>query len=397
MHWVWTCQARLSTTSEHKMQQKWASSLSGRLLFALFFTLFLTACGSSGGRPKPAELQPLVSMIGARQVWVSPVGAGGNAASIAVMDGRVAVASGSGTVAVLDAATGADIWRVGTGAKLTSGVGYDGHLAAVASERNELMAVVGGQIVWRARLAAATYTAPLVAGQRVFVLTADRTVAAYDGNSGAKLWSQTRTGEPLILRQPGVLLAVGDTLVTGLGGRLVGINPSSGSIKWEVTVAVPRGGNDIERMVDVLGPPHRLGNQVCVRAYQVKVACVDAQRGTLTWNTNADGRTGLHGDDALVFGVENNDRPVAWQRTTGQKAWSQDKLLNRELTAPLALGRSVVVGDAFGFMHLLSREDGSLMARLPTDGSPIVSTPTLAGETLLALTRNGNLYAWRPQ
>ncbi|MBY0464044.1 MAG: outer membrane protein assembly factor BamB [Burkholderiales bacterium] len=379
------------------MQQKWALSLYFRQLFALFFVFLLTACGSSGGRPKPAELQPLVSMIGARQVWVSPIGAGGNAAALTVVDNRVAVASGSGTVAVLDVATGADIWRTGVGSKLTSGVGYDGHLAAVVSERNELMALVGGQTVWRSRLPAAAYSAPLVAGQRVFVLTADRTVAAYDGNSGAKLWSQTRTGEPLVLRQPGVILAVGDTLITGLGGRLVGLNPSNGSVKWEVTVAVPRGGNDIERMVDVLGPAHRLGNQVCVRAYQVKVACVDAQRGTLTWSTNADGRTGLHGDDAFVFGVESNDKPIAWQRANGQKVWSQDKLLNRDLTAPLALGRSVVVGDAFGFMHLLSREDGSQMARLPTDGSPIVSTPVLAGETLLALTRNGNLFAWRPQ
>lgn len=379
------------------MQQKWASALSNRLLFALFFVTFLSACGSSGNRPKPAELQPLVSMIGARQVWVSPVGAGGNASAVAVVDNRVAVASASGTVAVLDAGTGADIWRASAGAKLTSGVGYDGHLAAVVNERNELLAMVAGQTVWRVRLPAAAYSAPLVAGQRVFVLTADRTVAAYDGNSGAKLWSQARTGEPLILRQPGVVLAVGDTLVTGLGSRLVGINPSSGSIKWEVTVAVPRGANDIERMVDILGPAHRFGNQVCVRAYQAKVACVDAQRGTLNWSVNADGRTGLHGDDSLVFGVENNDKPVAWQRASGQKVWTQDRLLNRDLTAPVALGRSVVVGDAFGFMHLLSREDGSLMARLPTDGSPIVSTPALAGETLLALTRNGNLYAWRPQ
>ena len=379
------------------MQQKWAPSLYIRTIFALFFAILLVGCGSSGGRPKPAELQPLVSMIGARQVWVSPIGAAGNVSTLTVVENRVAVASGNGTVAVLDTATGSDLWRTAVGSKLTSGVGYDGHLAAVVSERNELLALVNGQTVWRSRLPAAAYTVPLVAGQRVFVLTADRTVAAYDGNSGAKLWSQARTGEPLVLRQPGVLLAVGDTLVTGLGGRLVGLNPSSGSVKWEVNIAIPRGGNDIERMVDVLGPAHRHGNQVCVRAYQVKVACVDTQRGTLTWSTNADGRTGLHGDDAFVFGVENNDKPIAWQRASGQKVWSQDKLLNRDLTAPLALGRSVVVGDAFGFMHLLSREDGSLMARLPTDGSPIVSTPALAGDTLLALTRNGNLYAWRPQ
>ena len=95
-----------------------------------------------------------------------------------VVDSRVAVVSSSGAVVVLDTITGADIWRVGTGAKLTSGIVFDGHLAAVASDRNELLAVVGGQVVWRARLAAATYSAPLVAGQRVFVLTADRTVAA---------------------------------------------------------------------------------------------------------------------------------------------------------------------------------------------------------------------------
>lgn len=336
-------------------------------------------------------------MIGARQVWVSPVGPGGNASSIGVSGNRVAVVSGNGTVAVLDATTGADIWRMNAGVKLTSGVGYDGHMAAAVSERNELIAMVGGQAVWRTRLPATAYSAPLVAGQRVFVLTADRTVAAYDGNTGARLWSQSRTGEPLILRQPGVLLAVGDTLVTGLGSRLAGINPSSGSIKWEVSIAVPRGSNDIERMVDVLGPAHRLGNQVCVRAYQVRVACVDAERGTLLWGSAADGRTGLHGDDGLVFGVESGDKPVAWQRANGQKAWTQDKLLHRDLTAPLALGRSVVVGDASGIMHLLSREDGSLMARLPTDGSPVVSTPALVGDTLLALTRNGNLYAWRPQ
>jgi outer membrane protein assembly factor BamB len=61
-----------------------------------------------------------------------------------------------------------------------------------------------------------------VAGNRVFVLAADRSVSAFDGQSGRRLWSQQRPGEPLVLRQSGVLLAVGDTLVAGQGGRLVG-------------------------------------------------------------------------------------------------------------------------------------------------------------------------------
>ena len=367
-----------------------------RTLFATVFVVLLSACSSST-RPKPAELQALVPLIGAKQVWVSPIGGGGSATPVTVVDNRIVAAGGNGTVAVLDVGTGADIWRVSAGSKLTTGAGFDGHLAAVVTDRNELVAMASGQVVWRQRLAATAYTNPLVAGQRVFVLTADRVVTAYDGNTGARLWSQTRAGEPLVLRQPGVLLAVGDTLVAGLSGRLVGFNPSSGSIQWDATIAVPRGGNDIERMVDLVGPPHRLGNQVCVRSYQVRLACVDAQRGSVAWSVSADGRSGLNGDDTYVFGVEAGDKPTAWQKSNGAKVWTNERLAYRGLTSPIALGRTVAVGDAAGWVHLLSREDGSLMARLPTDGSPIVGTPALAGDTLLAMTRNGNLYAWRPQ
>lgn len=373
------------------------SPLIRRTLFAIVSVAFLASCSSSGNKPKPAELTPVVPLISAKQVWVSPVGGSNTALSLSVSADRVAVAGGNGTVAVLQTSTGADVWRTSVGSAVTAGVGYDGHMAAAITERNDLVALVNGQEVWRQRLAASSHTAPLVAGQRVFVLTADRTVQAFDGNTGIRLWSQTRSGEPLVLRHPGVLLAVGDTLVVGLGGRLVALNPSSGSIRWDVNIASPRGGNDVERMVDLVGPAFRQGNDVCVRAFQAAVACVDAARGVLTWRQNSEGRTGLSGDDRHVYGTDSTGRVQAWSRANGQPVWTQDKLLHRGLGAPLLLGRSVVVGDAQGFMHVLSREDGSFMARLPTDGSAILSAPVLVGDTLLALTRSGNLVAWRPQ
>ncbi len=60
-------------------------------------------------------------------------------------------------------------------------------------------------------------------------------------------------------------------------------------------------------------------------------------------------------------------------------------------------GRSLAIGDAQGYVHVLAREDGKLLNRLETDGSAIVSAPLLAGQNLLALTRKGVLYAWRPE
>lgn len=397
MRWVWTPLPVMSNLERvDDMKKNSLLSLYLKAFFAALVIAVFSGCASSGSRPKPMELAPLLPMMSVKQVWSSPFGANTMASSLSVHGSQVFVASGNGAVALIDVNTGADIWRMNVGTGLSAGIGADGHLAAVIGLRNELIALVGGKEVWRQRLNAASYTAPLVAGQRVFVLGADRSVTAYDGNSGARLWTQSRTGEPLVLRQSGVLLAVGDTLVAGLGGRMIGFNPNNGSIRWEVQVAAPKGGNDVERMIDLIAPVSRFQDELCVRAFQIVVACVDAKVGRLKWTQPSDGRFGLGGDDASVFGTESDGHVVAWNRATGQKIWTQSGLLYRNLSSPLALGRSIAVPDGFGIIHLLSREDGTPMARLPTDGSPIVSAPVLAGDTLLALTQNGNLFAWRP-
>ena len=48
------------------------------------------------------------------------------------------------------------------------------------------------------------------------------------------------------------MLAVDDTLVVGLSGRLAGLNPSTGGVRWESPIASPRGINDVERLVDLV-------------------------------------------------------------------------------------------------------------------------------------------------
>ncbi|WP_382326795.1 PQQ-binding-like beta-propeller repeat protein [Hydrogenophaga sp. UC242_50] len=146
-----------------------------------------------------------------------------------------------------------------------------------------------------------------------------------------------------------------------------------------------------------MGPVSRIRNSVCARAYSAAVGCVDASRGAVVWTRAAQGTTGVHGDDRLVFGSESDGRFQAWQRATGEPAWSIDRLKYRGLTAPLALGRVVAVADSRGLVHLISREDGSEMTRLTTDGSPILAPPVLAGDALVVQTRNGGVFAWRPQ
>lgn len=348
-------------------------------------------------KPKPAELAPNPALLGVRQAWTARLGEVAFPMQPAVNGASVTIASGDGSIAAFDAASGRELWRGSAGAPLNAGVGTDGNVTAVVTRTNELVALTGGRPAWREKLASQVYTAPLVAGARVFVLGADRSVTAFDGATGRRLWSQQRPGEPLVLRQPGVMLAVGDTLVVGQGGRLAGLNPGNGTVRWEAPIASSRGINDVERLVDLVGRVSRVGNNVCARAFQSAVGCVDTTRGTLAWTQKANGSEGVHGDEASVFGTESDGKVIAWKRDSGQRAWASEQLLHRGLTAPLALGRSVVVGDSAGFVHMLSREDGSLLNRLSTDGSAIAAPPVTAGNTLVVVTRNGNVYGFAPQ
>jgi outer membrane assembly lipoprotein YfgL len=363
---------------------------------AMVLVAALAAC-SSTSKPKPAELPANVVVLGVRQAWNVKIPQVAFPLQANVSGDMVTVAGTDGTLVAIDARTGTEAWRTNVGAPLTAGVGSDGSMAAVVTNKNELVVLEGGKVLWREPLAAETFTAPLVAGRRVFVQTADRATSAYDGGSGRRLWIQQRTPEALVLKKPGVLLAVGDTLVSGVGGRLVGMNPANGSSRWEAPIAAPRGTNDVERLVDLTGSVSRVGDSVCARAYYVNIGCVDAARGGLLWSKPAVSAEGISGDGQFVVGTESDGNLVAWRRADGERAWQSDRLKYRDLTAPLVVGRSIVIGDRAGLLHFVSREDGAPLNRLTPDGSAIAATPVVAANTVVVVTRNGGVFGYRPE
>ncbi|WP_325344496.1 outer membrane protein assembly factor BamB [Xylophilus sp.] len=370
-------------------------ALAGAAL-ALAGCSYMPSWLSSSSKPKPAELGPIEAKLAVRQIWTARVGQIGFPLQVHVDGASAIVASEDGTVTALDTRNGQELWRASVGAKIAAGVGSDGKVSAVLTRTNEVVALAQGQVLWRQKLPAQGYTVPLVAGERVFVVAADRSIAAFDGRSGRRLWSQQRPGEPLVLSQPGVLIAVGDTLVTGFAGRLTGLNPGNGTVRWEAPIATPRGTNDVERLVELVANVSRSGDVVCARAFQAAVGCVNTLRGQVLWSKTANGATGVSGDGTLLFGTESNGTVVAWRQADGEKAWTSERLQYRSLTAPLLLGRAVVIGDSTGTVHLLSREDGSPLNRLVADGSAIAAAPVSAGDTLVLVTDKGTVYGFRP-
>lgn len=361
--------------------------------------LALSACSifSSAPTVKPAPLEAITPTIAGRVVWNSQVDSLGFPLSVVARGEQFIVAGGDGVVQALQASTGAVLWRSEPVGKLAAGVGSDGRFAAVVTRGNELVVLDAGKPLWRKPLSSPVFAAPLVAGERVFVLSVDRAVLAFDALDGRRLWDLRRPGEPLTLSQPGVIAAYKDTLVVGQGPRLAGVDPLRGTLRWEANVANPRGTNEVERLADLVAPLFRQGDLLCARAFQSAVGCVNAERGSMVWSRNNAGLQGIGGDADFVIGADASDRITAWKTANGDVAWTAEQFTQRKLSAPLMVGATVVFGDSEGYVHFLARDSGKTLLRLPTDGSAITVAPVAVGNTVLIATRKGGLYAMRPQ
>ena len=352
--------------------------------------LALAAC-SGPSRPKPTEISGVPVLQDVRTSWTANIGDVDFPLVASARDDRVALANSQGVVAVLDATTGKDVWRLKLDQAISAGVGSDGQQYAVVTRNNELVTLQDGKVQWRKNLPAQSFTAPLVAGARVFVLTADRSVIAFDGATGRQLWTQQRPGEPLVLKQAGVLLAFKNTLLVGLSGRLAALDPNTGVVRWESAIATPRGTNDVERLVDLVAPFDRIGDVVCVRAFQTAVGCVNAERGQGVWTRPSVGEMGVSGNENLLIAPISNGVVQAFNRSNGERLWETERLKYRILSAPLVTPRGVLVADNGGWLYLLSLADGALLNRIKLDSEALATAPVLAGGRYVVVTREGRV------
>ena len=106
----------------------------------------------------------MVALVSARQSWSGRIGTANFPLEISVSGNRVGVAGGDGSVALLDAQTGRDIWRMALNTPIAAGVGSDGKVLAVVTRANEVVAMQDGRELWRSKLAARAFQAPWVAG-----------------------------------------------------------------------------------------------------------------------------------------------------------------------------------------------------------------------------------------
>ena len=354
------------------------------------------ACSGPSG-PQPAELPRLDKPQPVRVLWSANVGGADRFTFLpALAGGSVYAAARDGTVTRLDESTGEVRWRAALELRLSGGVGADERTVAVASEEGEVVALeaASGAVRWRARVSSEVLAPPAIGAGLVLVRSIDNRVFAFGADDGKRRWVYQRAPSSLVVRAPAGITIAGELAFAGFpGGKLAAIALDNGAVRWESTVAVPRGATELERVADVIGDPAVQGREVCAAAYRARLACYDGASGRQLWGRELASLSGVSLDARYAFVADERGAVHAFDRSNGQSVWKQDKLAHRSLSTPLAGGEAVAVGDLEGYVHFLARDTGAFIARGETGGGAVRAAPVRLGSGLLVQTEDGGLFA----
>jgi outer membrane protein assembly factor BamB len=331
-----------------------------------------------------------------RSLWSTRLAGGaGDGFQPTIVQGRVWVASERGELLCVELETGRIIARTELGKAIATGVAADARTVVVGTRDGELVALDDqGQPRWRAPVGSEIVTVPALGEGVVVVRAADNRVWAWDAGDGQRRWTFQRQMPTLVLRQTGTAAVGSDAILMGLpGGRLVSLSARTGALRWEAAVSNPRGSNEIERIADVVGAPVIAGRDVCAASFNGRLGCFDLTSGRALWARDLSASQAPATDGTLVVAVDTQGVIQAFSRS-GASLWKNEAFRYRRLSAPAILPSAVVFGDETGQLHVLSRDDGQVLARYPTDGSPVRTMPQVEGRVVVVQTQAGGVFAF---
>ena len=345
---------------------------------------------------KPGPLPELTATSTANVVWQVGVGRSTPGLSPFVTQTAIYAAASDGTLVRIDADSGRTVWRTSAGKPLSAGPGADDALVAVATDKGDVLAfsAADGKPLWAVRVSSEVISPPVVSDGVVVVSSGDGRIVGLDAADGKAKWVQQRTNPALTVRNTaGGVASRGGAFIGMPGGRLLALDLQTGAVGWDGAVATPKGATELERIADVTSRPLIEERQACAVAYQGRLACFEIARGTIAWTRDLSSLTGIAGDEAAHYVVDDAGALHALDKSTGASLWKQDRIAARKPGGPQVVGAHVAVVDIEGYVHLFLRANGNYVGRLATDGTATTGQPQVSSGRLVFQTLNGNVYA----
>lgn len=396
------------------------------LLVTAFCTIWLTGCGNfserlverandtggwiseqlsgSGKAKDPSELVEFEAGFKPEKIWSKSLSDGVGRGfpkpvpgyqgdQITVVDQRL-----RGLVS-WDYQTRKRLWKLDLEDKIAAGVGMDDERVLIVTRSAELLALsrLSGELLWQTQMPSEVIAPPVSNSEVVVISTSDGKLIGLNANSGKQKWMIEHDVPALSLRGGGAPLIIGDTVVKGFAdGRMVALDVDTGFDIWETSVGLARGRTELERMVDADSTPVAEGGTIFASAYQGRVVAIGQNSGEVLWSRSISSYSDLALDPFNVYVTDDEDTIWALDRRTGATYWKQAALTARRISGPAVVDDYLVVTDFDGYLHWMSRDDGSFVARSRPTKKAISAPLTVINDQLFLFSNDGNLIILRP-
>jgi outer membrane protein assembly factor BamB len=349
----------------------------------------------------PRELEPLEPKVKLAELWDESVGKGYDEQYVNLVPGvteeTVFAADRKGEVQARDRLTGEKRWSVDAELPFSSGPAVGEERLILGTSNAEVVALntADGTLLWKATVSSEVLAMPSIGDGVVVVRSSDGHITGLDEKTGATLWTYERSTPPLSVRSRGAPIIAGDLVIDGYAsGKLIALRLKDGKLDWEATVAIPHGRSEIERLVDVDSVPVIKGDTLYVTGYQGGVAALSLRDGEVLWRADkVSSYSGLAASRRALFLTDGSSDIWQLDLRNGGDLWKQDALHQRRVTAPAVIKDYIVVGDFEGYVHVLSQDDGSLLANIQIDDTPIEAAPVVFDEAIYVYSSGGKLAA----
>lgn len=376
------------------------------LVLSWFILGLLSGCawfGDDDNSEPPAKLTSFEEQVRLKGLWRRDTGDGTNEQFVklvpAVVGQRVYVADRNGSVRAYELENGKEIWHSKTGVAISAATGVGEGLVLVGSSEAELvvLAADSGEERWRTTVSSEILSVPQVYDDVVVVQTVDGSIAGLNADTGESLWIYDRSAPVLTLRGTSTPLVEGGAVLAGFAnGKMAALEVATGRQLWETAVAISHGRTELQRIVDLDADPVIRDGILYVVSFQGRMVAINLQDGRLLWNRDMSAYSGIAVDRQQVYVSDVDSEVWALDRRTGSSLWKQGELRRRALTGPAVIGSFVGVGDFEGYVHLLSRMDGSIVGRIRVDSDGVLAAPVpLIGDRLLVLGAGGKLALYQ--
>ena len=354
-------------------------------------------------QPDKLALQAFQPTLQVNRLWGVTAGTGALNQYLRLEPGlnsqTIYTSDATGTVMAFNTQNGNRYWVNKTKIAMDSGpavgrgklfLGTDTGLVVALSKEN-------GQLLWHRPVSSVVLANPTANNPNnlVYVKSENDHLYAFTQNAGHLRWTAQQPSPDLILRVNSSPLLSGNRVFSGYdNGHVVAYNAYNGQPLWTQVLAEPEGDSVVDRMVDIDANLLVSRGVLYAAAYQGKIAAMSQTSGRIIWSKKLSTYTGLAQSRSRIYATDTEGRVWAFDKSTGNVMWHQDNLAGRGLSGPAVVGNALVVGDADGYLHFLSLNNGEFVARTRMTRSAIMATPLVRGRQMFVLASNGQLTSY---